>query len=196
MAAAPDDACHEKPHRSGWGVAHPPTATMNEPTAEPLEKFPPQIRVTGKHPTPAGYSYALGSSAISNCLRGIPMFDNFSMSFSARTPILDAGTITELPLFRLAYTNYPVYQPSNVNSLYRGGERWALEVLCTPYAHRGFIQTLCIERALPMLREWLCNEDKLPKDRRRMSQTCWYRMPGGELAWEEDAEQPEPDDMG
>jgi hypothetical protein len=168
--------------------SHPAMATMNEPTAHPLESFPPQIRVTGKQPTPAGYSYALGSSAISNCLRGVPMFDHLSISFSTRTPILEAVTITELPLFRLAYTNYPIYQPSSEDSRYRGGERWALEVLCTPYAHRGFIQTLCIERALPLLRERLC-EDALPKDCRRMSQTCWYRMPGGELTWEADEEQ-------
>jgi hypothetical protein len=164
--------------------------TMNEPIAQPLESFPPQIRVTGKQPTPAGYAYALGSSAISNCLRGVPMFDKMSMSFSIRTPILEGGVITELPLFRLAYTNYPVYQSSSGDSLYRGGERWALEVLCTPYSHRAFIQTLCIERALPQLREWLCDENAIPKDRRRMSQTCWYRMPGGELTWDEDQEQP------
>ena len=161
---------------------------MIEPSDQPLESFPPQIRVTGKHPTPAGYSYALGSSAISNCLRGIPMFDQMTILFSNRTPILAGGVITELPLFRLAYTNYPVYEPSSGESLYRGGERWALEVLCTPYPHRGFLHTLCIERALPLLKERLCKEDTLPKDRRRMSQTCWYRMPAGEISWEEDPE--------
>jgi hypothetical protein len=168
-------------------MSYPPsTANMIEPTEHPLESFPPQIRVSGKHPTPAGFSYALGSSAISNCLRGVPMFDNISLSFSNRTPIIGVGVITELPLFRLAYTSYPAYQPTNAESEHRGGERWALEVLCTPYAHRAFIQSLCIEKALPQLRDWLCDENALPKDCRRMSRTCWYRMPGGDVSWEED----------
>jgi hypothetical protein len=114
------------------------------------------------------------------------MFDNMSMSFSTRTPILAGGGITELLLLRLTYTNYPVYESSSGDSLYRGGERWALEVLCTPYAHRAFIQTLCVERALPQLRQWLCDEDALPRDRRRMRRTCWYRIADGELSWEED----------
>jgi hypothetical protein len=162
---------------------------MIEPSELPPESFPPQLRVTGKQATPAGYAYALGSSAISDCLRGVPMFDNMSMSFSIRTPILEGGVITELPLFRLAYTNYPVYEPSNASSLHRGGERWALEVLCTPYQHRGFLHKLCIERALPMLREWLCDESALPNGRRRMSKTCWYRMPAGLLSWEEDEDE-------
>jgi hypothetical protein len=117
------------------------------------------------------------------------MFDNISMSFSSRTPILAGGVITELPLFRLTYTNYPDYQPSNAASLHRGGERWTLEVLCTPYHHRAFLQKLCIERALPLLQKWLRDENALPKDRRRMTQTCWYRMPAGEVSWEEDEEE-------
>jgi len=144
------------------------------------------MRVTGKNPTPRGYCYALGSLAIGDGLRGIPMFDNMSMSFSTRTPILAGGQITGLPLFRLSYTNYPVYKPSSGNSLCRGGERWALEVLCTPFAHRAFIQALCIERVLPQLRQRLCEEDALPRGRRRMRQICWYRMAIGKITWEED----------
>jgi hypothetical protein len=159
---------------------------MNEPTSHPLEDVPPRILVTAKYPTPPGYCYALGSSAIVDSLRGIPMFDNLSMSFSIRTPILAGGLINDLPLFRLSYTNYPVYESSSGNSLYRGGERWALEVLCTPYIHRAFIRSLCIERALPLLRRRLCEEDALPKGRQRMRQICWYRMPSGNIAWEED----------
>jgi hypothetical protein len=161
-------------------------ATMNEPTSHPLESFRPQMRVTGKNPNPRGYCYALGSLAIGDGLRGIPMFDNMSMSFSTRTPILTDGLITDLPLFRLSYTNYPVYKSSSGNSLYRGGERWALEVLCTPFAHRTFIQALCIECALPQLRQQLCEEDALPRGRRRMRETCWYRMASGRISWEED----------
>jgi hypothetical protein len=159
---------------------------MHEPTSYPLESVPPRMRVTGKHPTPLGYSYAVGSLAVGDGLRGIPMFDNMSISFSTRTPFLAGGPITDLPLFRLRYTNYPVYQSSSGNSLYRGGERWALEVLCTPYAHRAFIQALCIERALPQLRQRLCDEDAVPRDRRRMRQICWYRMAVSRITWEED----------
>ena len=144
------------------------------------------MRVTGKNPAPSGYCYALGSLAIGDGLRGIPMFDNMSMSFSTRTPILASGQITDLPLFRLSYTNYPFYKSSSGNSLYRGGERWALEVLCTPFAHRAFIQALCIERALPQLRQRLCEEDALPRGRRRMRQICWYRVAIGKITWEED----------
>jgi hypothetical protein len=116
------------------------------------------------------------------------MFENMSMSFSNRTPIVEKENIAELPLFRLTYTNYPTYRPSNENSLFRGGERWALEVLCTPYAYRSFLRELSIEQALPKLREWLMGEDALPKDRRRMSQICWYRTPAGDVSWEETAE--------
>jgi hypothetical protein len=144
------------------------------------------MRVTGKNPTPPGYSYALGSSAISDGLRGIPMFDNMSMFYSTRTPILAGGQITDLPLFRLSYTNYPDYQPAGGKSLYRGGERWALEVLCTPYEHRAFIRALCIERALPQLRQRLCEEDALQRGRRRMREICWYRMAVGKITWDED----------
>jgi hypothetical protein len=81
-----------------------------DPAATP--KYPPKIRVLSKSPHPAGFCYPLGATAMSDVLRGLPMFDQFTLRFSNGSPIFKMTPPLEgYPLLRITYTSYPVYVP-------------------------------------------------------------------------------------
>jgi hypothetical protein len=148
--------------------------------------FLPRIPVFGKSPHPLGFSYPLGASAMSDALAGLPMFDRFTLRYSNRTPIFTmARPLQGFPMLRITYTNYPVYEPrpgTMVRSS-QGGERWAIEVLPTPFDQREFIQRVILERAVPLLREWLTGPDLPRSDVRRMAKACWYVIETDLVEW-------------
>jgi hypothetical protein len=139
----------------------------------------PRIPVLGKSPHPIGFSYPLGAGAMSEALAGLPMFDRFSLRYSNRTPIFTMSPpLKGFPLLRITYTNYPVYEPRG-STHFQGGERWAIEILPTPFDHREFIQKVILEKAVPLLREWLTGPDLPTSDVRRMAKACWYVIESG-----------------
>lgn len=151
--------------------------------------FLPRIPVLGKSPHPTGFSYPLGASAMSEALAGLPMFDRFTLYYSNRTPIFTmVQPLKGFPMLRITYTSYPTYQSRGSTHRFQGGERWAIEVLPTPFDHREFIQKVILEQALPLLREWLASSDLPGSDVRRMAKACWYAVETGLVKWIEEDE--------
>jgi hypothetical protein len=170
--------------------SHPPNGIsgedQNNPSALSADGpgFPPRIPVLGKSPHPIGFSYPLGASAMSEALAGLPMFDQFTLRYSNRTPIFTMQPpLKGFPMLRVTYTNYPVYESRDPSHRSQGGKRWHVEVLPTPFEHREFIQGVILERALPLLREWLTSEDLPTPDVRRMAKACWYASETGLVKW-------------
>lgn len=147
---------------------------------------PPSIPVLGKSPQPVGYCYPLGSSAINEALAGLPNFDRLTLRFSNRSPLFATPPPQNaLPLLRVIYTNYPVYQGAGEASIrqFQGGERWAIEILPVPYQHREPLKQWIIEHALPLLREWLSGPP--PQGTRKLARICWYEPTKGAAEWED-----------
>jgi hypothetical protein len=147
--------------------------------------FAPRIPVLGKSPHPIGFSYALGASAISEALAGLPMFDQFTLRYSSRTPIFTMPQpLKGFPMLRVTYTNYPVYTARS--GISQGGEHWAIEVLPIPFEQRDFLQKVILEKAVPLLREWLTGPDLPGNDVRRTSKACWYVINTDLVKWIDD----------
>jgi len=163
-----------------------PVEDQNNPPALSADSpgFPPRIPVLGKSPHPIGFSYPLGASAMSEALAGLPMFDRFTLRYSNRTPLFTMQPPSKgFPMLRITYTNYPVYEPRDSSHRFQGGKRWHIEVLPTPFEHREFIQGVILEKAIPLLREWLTSEDLPTDDVRRMAKACWYVGEAGLVKW-------------
>lgn len=160
---------------------------------DPIEA--PRIPVLGKSPHPPGFSYPVGASAISEALLGVPQFERFTIRYSNRTPLFTMPRPWRaLPMLRVTYTHYPVYEP-RPGSLTKpqGGERWALEVLPTPAEQRLEYQRLIVEVGLPAFREWLIAGTELPApDVRRTIRACWLVIETGAVKWVSEDPQPEP----
>jgi hypothetical protein len=149
--------------------------------------FVPRIPVLGKSPHPIGFSYPLGASAMSEALAGLPMFDRFTLYYSNRTLIFTMPPpLKGFPILRITYTRYPVYESRGSTRRFQGGERWAIEVLPTPFDHRELIQKVILEKAVPLLREWLTGPDLPTSDVRRMAKACWYVVETGLVKWIDD----------
>jgi hypothetical protein len=163
-----------------------PLEDQNNPTELSVDSpgFPSRIPVLGKSPHPSGLSYPLGAGAMSEALSGLPMFDRFTLRYSNRTPIYTMQPpLKGFPMLRITYTNYPVYESRDPSQCSQGGERWHIEVLPTPFEHREFIQRVILERAVPLLREWLTSENLPASDVRRMAKACWYMIETGLVKW-------------
>jgi hypothetical protein len=157
---------------------NPPALSADSPS------FPPRIPVLGKSPHPIGFSYPLGASAMSEALAGLPMFDQFTLRYSNRTPLFTMQPpLKGFPMLRITYTNYPVYESRGSSHRFQGGKRWHIEVLPTPFEHREFIQGVILEKAIPLLREWLTSEDLPTSEVRRMAKACWYVSETGLVNW-------------
>lgn len=152
------------------------------------EFLPPMIAFQGKSPQPVGYCYPLGSSAVSEALAGLANFAQLAMRFSNRSPLFSRQPPTNaLPLLRVVYTNYPVYEGGSASrSAFQGGERWLIEVLPIPYQHRELIKGIIVDRALPPLREWLSGP--APQGARRCARMCWYEPGENRVDWVEETE--------
>jgi len=151
--------------------------------------FSPRIPVLGKNAHPIGFSYPLGASAISEALAGLPMFDRFTLRYSNRTPIFTMPQpLKGFPMLRITYRNYPVYEPrlGATARSFQGGEHWAIEVLPTPFEQREFIQKAILERAVPLLREWLSGAELPTGNVRRMAKACWYVVETDLVKWIDD----------
>jgi hypothetical protein len=97
---------------------------------------------------------------MSEALARLPMSDHFALRYSNRTPIFTMPQpLKVFPMLRITYTNYPVYEPrpGATARSFQGGEHLAIEVLPTPFEQREFIQKVILEKAVPLLREWLSN---------------------------------------
>jgi hypothetical protein len=151
--------------------------------------FLPRIPVLGKSPHPPGFSYPLGASAMSEALQGLPMFDRFTLRYSNRSPIFTMPRpLKGFPMLRITYTNYPVYEPrpGSASRIPQGGERWAIEVLPTPADQREYIQKLILEKAVPLLREWLLGPDVPTAESRRAAKACWFVIENQLVKWIDD----------
>jgi hypothetical protein len=117
------------------------------------------------------------------------MFDRFTLRYSNATPILEMQQPAKgYPVLRVTYTNYPSYEsrPGGASRPLQGGERWAIEVLLTPFEHREFIQNTILERALPLLRGWLTGPESPANNVRRMTKSCWYAIDSNLVKWIDD----------
>ena len=114
------------------------------------------------------------------------MFDRIVLAFSDRTTLVEMGSVIhELPVLRLSFAFYPVYQPRDPAAPPIGGDRWTLELLFTPHQHREFVQNLLIQRILPELKDWLLKLEQ-PVPSQRLSRTCMYIVAKDEVQWRED----------
>ena len=159
---------------------------------DPLDT--PRIPVLGKSPHPPGFSYPLGASAVSEALLSVPQFERFTLRYSNRTPLFTmARPWKAVPMLRVTYTNYPVYEPraSAASRVPQGGERWALEVLPTPAEQRLEYQQLLLEKGLPSFREWLLTGEMPKPDVRRTIRACWLVIDTGAVKWVSEDAQPE-----
>jgi hypothetical protein len=161
---------------------------------DPLEA--PRIPVLGKSPHPPGFSYPVGASAIAEALLGVPQFGRFTLRYSNRTPLFTMPRPWRaLPVLRVTYTNYPVYEPrpGSFSRMPQGGERWALEVLPTPAEQRLEFQQVILDKALPDFREWLNGPELPPPDARRAIRACWFVIDTGVVKWVSEDPSPEPE---
>lgn len=133
-----------------------------------------------------GFCYPIGASAMSEALAGLPMFDRFTLRYSNRTPVFTMEQpLRGFPMLRITYTHYPVYEPrpGATNRTFQGGERWAIEVLPIPFEQREYVQKVILEKAVPLLREWLSGRDLPDSDARRMARECWYVVETDLVKW-------------
>jgi len=117
------------------------------------------------------------------------MFDRFTLRYSNRTPIFTMPRpLKGFPMVRVTYTNYPVYEPrpGTMTRLPQGGERWAIEILPTPAEQREYIQKVIVEKAMPMLREWLTGPEAPDPEVRRTAKACWYVIETHLVKWIDD----------
>lgn len=130
---------------------------------------------------------------VNDALAGLPTFDRFTLRFTTLSPLFTSNPPRNaLPLLRVIYTSYPVYEGKGGASASsaKGGERWAIQILPIPYQHRDVLKAKIVEHALPALREWL--GAPILECVRRIAKLCWYVPTRDMVQWLEEAESSRP----
>lgn len=119
---------------------------------------------------------------VSEAFADLPQFENFMLSFSTSSPLMQAHwQIPGYPVIRLTYSCYPEYVPrsQSIRPRRQGGTRWQVDVLIVPKHKREPLQPIIAETGLPLLREWMQGPNA-PKEgeRRRCVEVWWFEDTG------------------
>jgi hypothetical protein len=119
------------------------------------------IKTRYRRPIPKGLSYPVGSEAISSALKGVPQFEELSVTFWCLNP----ASLLRVPsdadaLFRVLEAQFEKISPgaTGSNAGVEAGwysEKWTLLVCPIPSGAKARVREGLLRTGLPAIRAWL-----------------------------------------